>query len=296
MTRNDLNAAECLASLCRAMATKEMQFLCDKSKANEVKNIADNLIADLGATLQSTGPRESGGEEPAESRSTGGAAGDRRAKLPRLIPLPASAVILSRWQRAEAHAEPSIREPAFEVVSFLGLCQVFEDVAVPEDLAAALKSPLPVELLAPASAEVLRQLEQKTKDARSLVERYDNAENDDVAFGYVVDLLQGFLQIQAAFSIVDYEYHVYYLDVDSEDSPFAKRIQELDEAFDALTQLLWDTERLSLLAQCRELLQEWRSRVTEEYCDTWVCDGTIEQAEERWLQGFEDRVLGKNAD
>jgi len=189
-------------------------------------------------------------------------------------------LLAARWEASLRVAEqtPEVCDIAVAVISSLGFCRIY-GISVPPDLKKQLKSPLPIELLAPAIFKMLRLLELSTEDARSLPSRFDNSEAfEDLS--HCTSILHSLMELWAMYIIIDDEYRLSLKE--NTDVFFEERMHRLLDAFTVLDAEVQGEEQLHILSIVTELplLDNWRKMLAKPYRKhlPWWLDGTLEEA------------------
>lgn len=197
-----------------------------------------------------------------------------------------------RWQVAEQAAldDRELRAEAVALVEALGFCRLF-GTALPDELQDRFRSPLPPELLVPASLGLLDVIETAREEASTLPERFDEAEpiEDRSLCNSVLHLL---MDTWASFIVIDEEYQLHLEEVHSLDTPFGNLMRQILDAFDRLDEAVQQDEQIKLLSIATELplLDNWRKMLVEPYSDVlpWWLDGRLENAAEKVRRAVEN--------
>lgn len=211
-------------------------------------------------------------------------------------------LLAERWEASLRIAKqtPEVCDIAVAVISSFGFCRIY-GISVPPDLKKRLKSPLPIELLAPAISGMLRLLELSTEDARSLPSRFDNSEAfEDLS--HCTSILHSLMELWAMYIIIDDEYRLSLKE--NTDVYFEEKMHRLLDAFTVLDAEVQSEEQLQILSIVTELplLDNWRKMLAKPYRKhlPWWLDGTLEEAatqvrrsimNENIFGGIEPKVL-----
>jgi hypothetical protein len=275
--KTELTANECIQSLRAAWNAPELKHLRDKAELERQRM----KTTSLDVPFRVAGSHLDGDDEGISSKAAPEPSAATAFQLGRPIMESLNRDLSQmKWRASESKADETERQHCFDVVSFLGLSQVFDDTKLPEDLDVALTSPLPVELLAPASSRLLELLKQGTEDARKLPERYDSAD-DKSSYQLCMDLFLCFMHTWAAYNVICDEYHAHHLS--QTESPLEGRMNELMDALDEFDKAMLQEETLRRLADHREELEPWKQRLAVRHRDPypWLFDGTLADAEAR---------------
>lgn len=130
-------------------------------------------------------------------------------------------------------------------------------------------------------------LDAATDDARTLPERFDDAEPLEDRL-YCTDMLHLLMESWAFFIVIDGEYERHLCSGESIESRFSQLMRRLLDAFTALDNEIQQEGQIRLLSVATELplLDNWRKMLAEPYRAPlpWWLDGTLEAAAEQTRQ------------